>query len=234
MGRSLLVYAGLALAGMAWASGTVVLAPAPGAPWQVVGLPMQRKPYTAFEAADLDGERVLRVVADKSYGTLVHTLPPDTAATGLSWRWRVDEPIVDADLRRKAGDDSAIQVCALFDLPLERVPFVERQVLRALRLRGNSIVPSASVCYVWDSHFAAGTVLTNAYTRRVRIIVLRGEGAPPKTWTSEQRDLGADFLQLFSDESNVVPPLAALAIAADADNTQSHSLAYVDALQLRP
>ena len=150
----------------------------------------------------------------------------------LSWRWRVDEPIAAADLRKKDGDDSPIKVCAMFDLAPSAIPFVERQALRIARLRSGEPLPSASVCYVWDAHLPPGTVLANAFTRRIRFIVLRGPEAPLHTWVNEQRDVWADLLKVFADEAEAVPPLVGVAIGADADNTRSHSLAHVGAITL--
>ena len=206
---------------------------APAPPWRVVGLPQQSKPFTHFSAVTLDGHRVLRVEAVASYGNLVHPLVdlPETARR-LSWRWRLDEPNPAADLRRRDGDDSPIKVCALFDLPTSALPFVERQLLRVARLRAGETLPSASVCYVWDNRLPPGTVLDNAFTRRIRMIVLRGPEAPLRAWVSEQRDVVADFLRLFGDESQTVPPLVGVAIAADADNTHGRSVAYVAAISL--
>lgn len=232
--RGIAIAAVAALA--AWApvrAGDAVLAPldgppgGPPAPWHVVGLPKQSKPFTQFSLAELDGRRVLRVEAVRSYGNLVHPLGHGVGARRLSWRWRVDQPIDASDLRKRSGDDSPVEVCALFDMDLKVVPFVERQVLRVARAASADPVPAASVCYVWDRHFPAGTVLDNAFTRRVRIIVLRGEGSRTKEWSAERRDVAADFVRLFGDESPEVPPLMGISISADADNTQSHSLAYV-------
>lgn len=204
----------------------------PPAPWQMVGLPQQSKPFTRFTVVNLDGQRVLQVEARASYGNLVHPLTDQPAAHRLSWRWRLDEPITAADLRRKDGDDSPIKVCALFDLASSAVPFVERQLLRLARLRAGDNLPAASVCYVWDAHLAPGTVLDNAYTRRIRFIVLRGPETPLRGWVNEQRDVWADFKRLFGDEADAVPPLVGIAIGADADNTQSHSLAHVATITL--
>lgn len=235
-----LVFALWLMLGAAMAEGVVALAPlggagaTPPAPWRVVGLPAQSKPFTRFETVDLEGKRVLRVLAEKSYGNLVHSLPEGTPAQHLTWRWRVDEPNLQSDLRQRSGDDNAVEVCASFDMPLARVPFVERQVVRLVRLRSPDLVPTASICYVWDSHFATGTWLENAFTRRVRMVVLKGEGAATREWALEQRDLRADFLHAFGDESKEVPALAAISVSGDADNTQSRSVAYVDALTLEP
>ena len=219
------------------AGGPLLVPPAgasdlPAAPWHVVGLPQQTKPLTRFSVVTLDGRRVLRVEANLSYGNLVHAVLEDPGKHRLSWRWRLDEPLVGADLRKKDGDDSPIKVCAMFELSSAAVPFVERQVLRIARLRSGETLPSASVCYVWDSRLPPGTVLTNAFTRRVRLIVLRGPEAPLHTWVSEQRDVWADVLKVFADEAEAVPPLVGVAIGADADNTQGHSLAHVEAITL--
>ena len=208
-------------------------AEAPVAPWHVVGLPGQTKPFTRFMVVNLDGQRVLRIEAQSSYGNLVHpVLEPAQGNHRLSWRWRVDEANPASDLRRKEGDDSPVKVCALFDLATTAVPFVERQVLRLARLGSGETLPAASVCYVWDSHLAPGTVLDNAYSRRIRVIVLRGPETPLHTWVTEQRDVWVDFKRLFGDEADTPPPLVGVAIAGDADNTQRHSLAHVSTIQL--
>lgn len=213
----------------------LVLAPVAGsgdtppAPWHVSGLPQQTKPWTRFTPVTLEGQRVLKVEADASYGNLVHPLQEEWPAPHrLSWRWRVDEPNLQADLTRRAGDDSPVKVCALYDLPMQAVPFIERQVLRVARLRSGEDLPAASVCYVWDAKLAAGAVLDNAFTRRIRFIVLQGPRAPLSQWLAERREIDADFLRLFADEAHgTLPPLMGIAIGADADNTRGHSVAHV-------
>lgn len=204
----------------------------PAPPWRAVGLPGTAKPITDFSIATLDGQRVLRVAAQQSYGLLVHELPELTHEHLLSWRWRLDEPNPAADPRQRATDDSPVKVCASFQLPLSAVPFVERQVLRMARLRAQETLPAATVCYVWDARLPPGTVLDNAFSRRLRMLVLHGPEAPLHAWQTERRDLHADFLRLFGDEARSVPPLQAVAVGGDADNTHGRSLAHVDALRL--
>ncbi len=227
----------LALSAPVLAGGPLLVQPGgpgdvPPAPWHVVGLPQQTKPFTRFSVVALDGQRVLRVEAQSSYGNLVHPVLENPNAQRLSWRWRLDQTNPASDLHRRDGDDSPLKVCALFDLPTDAVPFVERQVLRIARLRSGETLPAASVCYVWDPHLPPGTVLDNAFTRRLRMIVLRGPEAGLHTWYSEQRDVWADFKRLFSDESLAVPPLVGIAIAADADNTQAHTVGHVGSISL--
>jgi hypothetical protein len=204
----------------------------PPAPWQVQGLPKQTMPMTRFALVDLDGKRALRIEADRSYGNLVHPLSPGvTSSFNLAWQWRVDQPLT-ADLRTKAGDDTAVKVCVFFDLALDKIPFGERQLLRLARARTQGHLPGATVCYVWDDHLPADTALPNPYTGRMRYLVLRSGPANPPSWRTEQRDVAADFARLFGDESAQMPPVIGIAIGADADNTAGRSLAYIADLVL--
>lgn len=199
--------------------------------WQVAGIPKQVMALTRFEAALVEGQRVLRVDAQDSYGNLVHRLG-DTAARTLSWRWRVDQPNLAANPRHRAGDDAAVKVCAMFDLPLSAVPFGERLMLRWARFLTGEELPAANLCYLWDNQLAPDTAMPNVYSKRLRFIVLRGSGSIAGQWSNERRDLHTDFLRLFGDEVRQVPPLRAIAVTGDADNTHGHSLAYVADLVL--
>ena len=196
---------------------------------------------TDFKVMALDGQQVLRVEASKSYGNLVHALPAGfVPAPGvqLRWRWRLDQPVVDADLRRREGDDVALKVCALFDQPLERLNLLDRTVLRIARAASAENLPSATLCYVWDPLLTPGTVLLNAYTARVRLVVVDGGQQQQQQrlgqWSSHARDLTADFRRAFGEEGATVPPLSAVLVGADADNTAGRSLGYVGDLTLSP
>src|SRR3990167_5091426 len=145
---------------------------APPAPWRVVGLPGNKVPLLAPDITPLDGQSVLRLRSDKSYGTVSHAVPPGAGARFLQWRWRLDQPLAATNLRRKDGDDAALKVCALFALPLEKIPFVERNLLRLARRVSGEALPGATLCYVWDTTLPTGTLLANAYTGRVRLHIL--------------------------------------------------------------
>lgn len=203
--------------------------------WRYVGFPKQKAaiPPTVIEAGQVEGQPAVKVVTASSYGTLVHDLK-DAPPVRLQWRWRLDQPLSDGkaspDITTKAGDDAALKVCAMFDHPLERVPFVERTVLRLARSVSGEALPAATVCYLWDSGRAAGLQGANAYTRRVRYISLRGSETPARQWVAESRDLARDFSTLFADElpaGSPVPPLRTVLIGADSDNTASRSSGWV-------
>jgi hypothetical protein len=213
-----------------WLAGATL----PPAPWHVAGLPQQRKPLTRFDLVDLDGRHALRVESGDSYGNLVHPLNLPRPAVHLSWQWRVDQLVEGADLRTRAGDDTTLKVCVFFDLPIARVPFVERQLLRLARARSEEPLPAATVCYVWDNQLPVGTTLDNAYTRRLRYIVLESGRDHLHQWLPERRDVAADFIRLFGDESPQPPAIVGIGIGADADNTHGHGLGHVADLMLEP
>ena len=208
----------------------------PPAPWRVVSLPKGNKPLTRYDITALDGRQVLRVQTDRSYANLVHDLPPSALAPGvqLRWRWRLDKPLLDADLRRRDGDDSPLKVCALFDLPIEQLGFVERNLLRTARAITSEKLPAATLCYVWDSALPAGTLLRNAFTERLRMVVLDSGEQRLGQWVSHSQNLTADFLRAFGQESPTVPPLIGVLVGADSDNTAGQSLGYVGDITLAP
>ena len=206
----------------------------PPSPWRVVGVPKQAMPLTQFSVVETDGRRALRIEADKSYGNLVHPLnaQPVPAGARLGWQWRLDRLLPAADLRRKDGDDVAAKVCVFFDLPLAQIPFGERQLLRLARAATADPLPGATVCYVWDATLPVGTSMPNAYTARVRYLVLQSGETPAGLWKQERRDIAADFVRLFGAESPRVPPIIGVAVGADADNTGGRSVAHVAGLVL--
>lgn len=205
-----------------------------GPGWRVATLPQQKPPVTRFTPERVQGREAVRVEADGSYGNLVHGLAMASVPATLAWSWRVQAPAPANDLRSKAGDDAAIKVCMSFDLPLEQVPFWERQGLRLARARSGEPLPAATLCWVWGGRDPRGTVLANAYSRRVRYIVLRSAADAADTWVDERRDVAADFALAFGDEAPRPPPVTALIVAGDADNTGGRSVAFVADLRLEP
>lgn len=209
-------------------------APEPPKPWAFVGLPGQTKPKTRFTVVEMDGRKAVRLEAQESYGNIVHPMKYSGAKATLSWQWKVETPIPGADLRTRQGDDTSVKVCVFFAMPLDLVPFVERQLQKVAQTKTADPLPNATVCYVWDTNLPVGTELDNVFTRRMRYIVL--ETGPDKVgqWKSEKRNVVADFVKLFGAESPKVPPIMGIAIGADADNTQSRSVGYVANISLAP
>ena len=207
----------------------------PNGSWHIAGIPGIKKPLTQFDAVTLDGKKVLRIHADKSYANLSYTFSPSLfpiKAGILGWRWRLDQPVAGANLMRKEGDDAPVKVCAYFDMPLENLSFIERNLIRVARKASGLYLPSATLCYVWDQNLPTGMELTNAFTRRVHYLILNSDGSPLHQWVSHKRNIRTDFMLSFHSETATVPPLLGIGIGADADNPGGSSLAYLDDLTL--
>jgi len=205
-----------------------------GEGWKVVGLPQQKPPLTRYRAERVDGRDAVRIEADGSYGNLTFELRGQPAPRRLRWAWRMVEPNPQADLSRREGDDTAARVCLAFDLPLDRVPLLERPLMAMARARAGDALPSATLCWVWGRGEPPRSLLDNPYTRRVRYIVLRTQADAAGTWFDEERDVAADWARAFGRESAAVPPLVAAIVAADADNTAARSIAHVTDLRFEP
>lgn len=224
------------------AAGAALIAPfsgaragAPPPPWRVVGLPGNKAPLAQVDIVTIDGASVLRLATDRSYGSAVHALPGLRLGAGarLAWRWRLEQPLAGANLRTREGDDAALKVCALFDLPLDKLSLGESTLMRMARLVSGEPLPSATLCYVWDNNLPAGTVLPNAYSGRVRYWVLNGAETATGAWVRNDRPVAADFRKAFELDGEM-PPLTAIAVGADADNTGGRSLAWVGDVTLTP
>lgn len=210
--------------------------------WRLVALPGDppKAPATAFEPGAADGVAGVRVRVAGSYGNLVHAVDA-TAAQRLQWRWRLDEPLAGgqtpADILERRGDDAALKVCVLFDHALDRVPFVERQVLRVARRVSGEPLPAATVCYLWDSTYPAELSAANPYTRRVRFISLRGREAPLARWVDESRDVAQDLRRLFADELPADAPLPRITqvlVGGDGDNTGARASGWIAQIRWAP
>lgn len=238
--QTLAVAAALAMATSAsWALGDLALSfsklptgPLPP-PWHFATLP--NKNATEFTVTEVDGQQVLRVATHDAYGNMVHTqhLAPSASAQ-LQWRWRVDHLLEKADIKSKAGDDSALKLCVSFDFDRSQLSFGERARLRLGKISTGEDIPAETLCYVWDNKLPVGSTLHNAFTHRMRYIVLQSGSQNLGQWMTEQRNLAADYAQLFGDESSTMPMLIGITVSADSDNTHGSGLAYMGDIRITP
>jgi hypothetical protein len=212
-------------------------AAAPGAPppaWKFATLP--KKTPTKYTIVELDGTRVLKVEADDSYGNLAHVvhLHPGPSAT-IAWRWRVDKLVEDADLKVRSGDDAPAKLCVFFAFDASLLSLGERTRLSIAQSTTGQEVPTETLCYVWDNKLPVDSSLVNAFTKRIRMIVLQSGTGKLGQWVPQKRSLVADYQRMFSDESGgKVPEIVGVAISADADNTHEKGLAYFGDITLEP
>ena len=196
------------------------------ASWKFATLP--NKTPTKYSIVELDGAHVLKVEVDDSYGNLAHAVRLQAnERTALAWRWRVDKLLEAADIKTRGGDDAPAKLCVFFAFDASKLSLGERTKLSIAHSTTGQDVPTETLCYVWDNKLPIETGLPNAFTKRIREIVLQSGTAKLGQWVAQRRDLVADYQRMFADESEgKVPEVVGVAVSADGDNTHGKGIAY--------
>lgn len=179
---------------------------------------------TRYTLVDDNGTTVLRADSERGASGISRQMrinPSDLP--WLRWRWKISNLIETADLRTKDGDDFPARIYVMFDYPIEKLPFLERNKLRLARTLFDPNLPAATLCYVWDNKAAAGTIASSAYTDRVKIIVVESGARQVRQWVNVERNIARDFRAAFGEDA---PPVSAIAVAIDTDNTGTFATAH--------
>jgi len=186
------------------------------APWRVVQLEKKVSP-TRYRVIHWDDAFAIEATAEHSMALLARPVEIDLNRTPvLCWRWRVDAPLVKADMATKAGDDYAARVYVTFSMPSSALDFMTRAKLKLARSIYGDDVPDAAINYVWDNRYPVGTRKPNAYTGRTRMIVAESGAANAGKWIVARHDVLQDAVAEFSSGE---VRLIQLSVAADTDNT---------------
>jgi len=186
---------------------------------------------TRYSLVELDGKVVLKAEADASVSAVIHPLRADPKESPwLSWTWRTENTLAHADIRTKEGDDYVARVYVLFDYDVSKLPFLERAKITAARLIYGDPIPTAGLCYVWDNRQAVGYTAWSAYTRRLRMIVAANASSGTGRWVKEEHNIVEDYRKAFGEEP---PPVTAVIVATDTDNTREKAVSYFGDITLR-
>lgn len=186
------------------------------APWHIVQLDNKVSP-TRYRVIRWDDVFAIEAAAERSMALLARPVEVDLSRTPvLCWRWRVDAPLVKADMDTKAGDDYAARVYVSFSMPSSALDFMTRARLKLARSIYGDAVPDAAINYVWDNRYPVGTRKPNAYTDRTRMIVAESGAANAGHWVMARHDVLRDMVAEFgSGQARLIQ----LSVAADTDNT---------------
>lgn len=185
-------------------------------PWQVVQLDSKVLP-TRYSVTRWDDVLAIEATAEHSMALLARPVEVDLNRTPvLCWRWRVDAPLVKADMTTKEGDDYAARVYVSFAMPASALSFMTRVKLKLARSIYGDAVPDAAINYVWDNRYPVGTRKPNAYTDRTRMIVAESGVANAGKWVVARHDVRQDMITEFGSEQ---AQLVQLSVASDTDNT---------------
>jgi hypothetical protein len=123
----------------------------------------------------------------------------------LSWRWKVENILPDGNARTKAGDDYAARIYVVF-------PHWFFPKTRTLN-------------YIWANQLPINNFIVSPYTGNSMMIAVESGSDRVGEWRLERRNVLEDYRQAFGEEP---PPVGAIAIMTDADNTGGTATAWYD------
>ena len=141
------------------------------------------------------------------------------------------EPVEGGDIHSKTGDDFSARVYVTFDLDPAALAAGERMQLGLARLVYGDKVPSAALCYVWDRKSPRDTIVPNAYTGRVRMVVAESGSARVGQWVGVRRSVRDDYRRAFGGEP---PSITGVIVSTDTDNTGQSVTAYYGDISFGP
>ncbi len=163
------------------------------------------------------GSTVVRAEADGSASGLVRRFELDAHRFPvLVWRWKADNVIPGATIRRRGGDDYPARIYVTFAYDPSDLGFGDRVKYRALRALGYDDIPVRALSYVWANNADETQIVPNAFTDWVQMVPVRSGARGLGQWQTERRDVVRDYRAAFGEDP---PPISGIAIMTDADNT---------------
>ena len=130
---------------------------------------------------------------------------------------------------RREGDDYPARIYISFTFDPDRLSGTDRLKYKLYSLLHSEPPPLAVLNYIWDNHSPAGTIVNNAYSNRVRMIVVESGSAHLGQWRSEQRNLFEDYKKAFGEAPGRI---TGIAIMTDTDNTAESATAWYGDISL--
>jgi hypothetical protein len=201
--------------------------------WQPLNFP-KIAAHTRYQLVQVPGNSawVIEATSSASASGLTHPCRIDLGERPiLRWRWKVEDVLSKGDARRKDGDDYAARVYLTFEPSQQDLTFWERTSLALARaIYGD--VPGRAINYLWANRIAKDVALNSAYVGRfVRLIAVRSGAGEAGRWHTEERDVYADYRELFGSEP---PEVVGVAIMTDSDDTGESVRAWYGDLEFIP
>jgi len=224
IGRAVVIAAALMLhAGTAFSTEVVVSPPGTDG-WHLLEFPKipRHTTYTVVQSGELAG---VDAQANCSASAMYVAVDADFISTPrLHWQWKIERGLDVPDERSKAGDDFAARVYVMFRFDPAHASFWQRARHRLATAVYGDLIPGSTINYVWSSHESAGAQWKSPYGGEGTLIAL-GHGPLPQ-WTEAVVDVAADYFAAFGHPA---PPLLALGVMTDSDNTcQQAAASYAD------
>jgi hypothetical protein len=188
------------------------------------------KKNTIYRLENYQGRTILSANSKTSASGLAVKLRPRSAQNlWLRWEWKAVGAIPQADNADSQRDDAPLRLLVAFDGNKSALPLKEKLTFEIANLISGQEMPYATVMYIWSGKDAPNTVLNNAHTSRVKMIVVDSGWDNLGEWHKHERDLAADYKLAYGvAPGNVI----GIALLTDTDNTKSEVRALYGDIEL--
>jgi len=188
------------------------------------------KKNTLYRLENYQGRTVLAANSKTSASGLAVKLRPRSAQNlWLQWEWKAIGVIPQADNADSQHDDAPLRILVAFDGNKSKLPLKEKLTFEMASLISGQEMPYATVMYIWSGKNSVNTVLNNAHTSRVKMIVVDSGSDSLGEWRKHERDLAADYKLAYGEApGNVI----GIALLTDTDNTKSEARALYGDIEL--
>jgi len=187
--------------------------------------PMSKlKRDTVYKLAQDAGRSVLRAEANGSASFYVAGVKPAANVPPfVTWRWKTDALVPDADNRDKKREDAPLRVLVAFDGDQSTLPEDEQKRFRNAKKISGHDLPYAVLMYIWSDKVAVETVIPSAHTSQVKMLAVASGKDGLGSWQSVRRNVAEDYRRAYGTEPGRV---LGVAVMTDTDNTGAKAVGY--------
>jgi hypothetical protein len=188
------------------------------------------KKNTVYRLENYQGRTVLSANSKTSASGLAVKLRPRQANNlWLQWEWKALSAIPEADNAERYHDDAPLRILVAFDGNKSKLSLKEKMNFEMASLISGQEMPYATLMYIWSGKSPVDTIINNAHTSRVKMIVVDSGWDNLGAWHKHQRDLAADYKRAYGEAPGEV---IGIALLTDTDNTKSETRAIYGDIEL--
>jgi hypothetical protein len=188
------------------------------------------KKNTVYRLENYQGRTVLSANSKTSAsGLAVKLRPRQVNNLWLQWEWKALSAITEADNAERYHDDAPLRILVAFDGNKSKLSLKEKMNFEMANLISGQEMPYATLMYIWSGKSAVDTVISNAHTSRIKMIVVDSGWDNLGTWHKHQRDLAADYKRAYGEAPGEI---IGIALLTDTDNTKSETRAIYGDIEL--
>jgi len=188
--------------------------------------------HTRYSLVKENGRNVVRAESTASASGLIRKVRIDLSEYPvIEWSWKITRTYENGDVLVKSGDDYPARIYITFAYDPDRVSFLEKVKFNAIKAVHGEYPPVAAINYIWASKAEKGTMVSNPYTDRVKMIVVRSGNTMADRWVKEKRNIFEDYKTAFNGRNP--PPVSGIAVMTDSDNTGESGLSFYGDIRLK-